>query len=671
MRFVLEAWRARRRRLQLQQLLLLAVRCLIPVVLGLALAQPLLSNDGLFGTSGTIVHLVIDNSMASGGLDDTGETPLDRHQAEAYAVIESLNQGDEVGVIPLSQIHQRHSIPAQRDHSAVREGIKRITTTHGPANLSQALDEVARRITSDTSQSHRVVLLSEFREGSGRIDEPLPPDLFQSDRIQLEYTAPATTSIEQVRIIDVTPLRRLALRQGGVESLASQSLVRLERDGEQLPETTTTLTAMSSSGRQTSRQVNWQGGVRDVVVDFLLPVDVEDGGVSPIRIEVGVAAPAQQRHLLVEMQDVLRVVILDRERLGRDQLPLELDSANWLQRALRPTTELPIEIRNIDPAAIVSGDLLDVDAVFLLRPDLLQTEGWRDIEAFHGHGGLVMVMPPGDRAVHGWTDTMIETMNLDWSFSPETQLLDPPEGLVVTDSDDSVLRIIGAELPNLLEPVEVHQILEVDPGLGGSVSLRTDTGRPLLVTESKPGRGTLLLLTTSPRLDWTSLPAKPLMVPLIQESLRGGLHLGRGKQSIVVGRPLLQSEQDWTHGELRHPDGTSILLDDSEAVIDRPGSWLLIGENGVHDGRIVANVDPTGGDLDRQSAEAVEAWLAETGSWSVMNEQVKAAGPGRSLVWILLSILAVLLVLESLLSRWFSPRGTDAMSTIGYAGATS
>ncbi|HBS28811.1 MAG TPA: hypothetical protein DEB06_05030, partial [Phycisphaerales bacterium] len=43
MKFLLEAYRKHRRRLQLEEWLLLLVRCLVVLLLGLALAGPLLS----------------------------------------------------------------------------------------------------------------------------------------------------------------------------------------------------------------------------------------------------------------------------------------------------------------------------------------------------------------------------------------------------------------------------------------------------------------------------------------------------------------------------------------------------------------------------------------------------------------------------------------------------
>ena len=671
MRFILEAWQARRRRLQLQQILLLLVRCLVPVVLGLALAQPMLSNSNLFGGGGTTVHLVIDNSMTATALDESGDQAIERHRRAALDMIESLDRGDEVSLFPLSTLARQHVIPAQRDHAAVSAAVKRLSATHGSANLAAALEDVGNRIAGDTARAHRVILFSDFREGSGRIDEPLPSNIFESEKVQLEYSAPADWPVEQVRIIDVQPLRRLALREGGIEGLASQSLVQLERDGERLPATITTLTAVTPSGRTTSRQVDWVTGQRETVVDMPLPIEALDGDISPIRVEVGDTLAAQQRHLLVELQDVLRVVILDRERLGRDQLTLELDAATWLERALRPSEKLPIEVRRLDPAAMVDGDLMDADAVFVLRPDLLQGSGWQVLDDFRREGGLVTVSPPGDRPMHSWTEAMREVMDLDWTFEVEASDLDPPEGLVVADSDESVLRIIGTELPTLLDPVLINRVLEVDPGINGVVSLRTDSGLPVLVTESAPGRGTLLLLATALRLDWTSLPAKPLMVPLIQEILRGGLNMSRGKRHVTVGESGQHSELMAGQGEMRHPDGTSLFLDDPEASIDRPGVWLLLGDDGTHRGRIVANVDPNAGDLDRQAAEAIGGWLGETGRWTPISTLTTIQSANRSLVWILLGVLAGLLLLESLLSRWFSPRNNDASVLSGIAGAAS
>ena len=67
MRFLIEALRRYRWRLQLEQFLLLAARCLILLLLGAALARPILDATGLLEAAGSrVVWLVIDNGLASG-----------------------------------------------------------------------------------------------------------------------------------------------------------------------------------------------------------------------------------------------------------------------------------------------------------------------------------------------------------------------------------------------------------------------------------------------------------------------------------------------------------------------------------------------------------------------------------------------------------------------------
>ncbi|HRP64091.1 MAG TPA: BatA domain-containing protein, partial [Phycisphaerales bacterium] len=109
MRFLLEAIRKHKRRLQLQQILLLATRCLIVLLLGAALARPILSQAGLLARGGNrAVYLVIDNSMASGLAPDRAHeflavartpTGLGRDQAHpGHAVVVELAPADLQGM---------------------------------------------------------------------------------------------------------------------------------------------------------------------------------------------------------------------------------------------------------------------------------------------------------------------------------------------------------------------------------------------------------------------------------------------------------------------------------------------------------------------------------------------------------------------------------------------
>src|SRR4051812_6958961 len=71
MRFLMEAYKRHKRRLRLEQLLLLAARCLLVALIGLALGRPLLRAAGVIGGRGAIVaYLLVDNSLTGSAVGD-------------------------------------------------------------------------------------------------------------------------------------------------------------------------------------------------------------------------------------------------------------------------------------------------------------------------------------------------------------------------------------------------------------------------------------------------------------------------------------------------------------------------------------------------------------------------------------------------------------------------
>src|SRR6478735_2909634 len=92
MRFLLEAYRQNRRRIRMEQLLLLAARCLVVALAGLAIARPLLGQAGLLGGRGAVtLYLLVDNGLASSALDESGKPALERHKARAAALLDQLD----------------------------------------------------------------------------------------------------------------------------------------------------------------------------------------------------------------------------------------------------------------------------------------------------------------------------------------------------------------------------------------------------------------------------------------------------------------------------------------------------------------------------------------------------------------------------------------------------
>ncbi|MCH7960804.1 MAG: BatA domain-containing protein [Planctomycetes bacterium] len=155
MRFLLEAYRKHKRRLRLEQLLLLATRCLLIACLALALGRPILGAAGLLGgREATTLYLLIDNSLASSATGADGRTALDRHIQLARRTIEQLDSasGDRVALLALGGPAEAIVLPPTSDTSAVRALIEDLTPTDSAMDLTGAAERVRTHLAETDAQ---------------------------------------------------------------------------------------------------------------------------------------------------------------------------------------------------------------------------------------------------------------------------------------------------------------------------------------------------------------------------------------------------------------------------------------------------------------------------------------------------------------------------------------
>ena len=105
MRFLLEAYRQQRKRTRLEQLLLLAARCLLVALLALAIGRPQGAGQNEWGGSGPrTIFIVIDNSLASGVRRADGTTELAEHKDAEAKLLKTLSaaRGDRAGLVSMA-----------------------------------------------------------------------------------------------------------------------------------------------------------------------------------------------------------------------------------------------------------------------------------------------------------------------------------------------------------------------------------------------------------------------------------------------------------------------------------------------------------------------------------------------------------------------------------------
>lgn len=435
----------------------------------------------------------------------------------------------------------------------------------------------------------------------------------------------------------------------------------------------------------------------------------------------------------VEVRDALRVGIVAPRRFGPRERVDRLDASEWLRLALRPTDDSSIEVTEIDPTLLDGARLAGLDAVCIPRPDLLASEHWPRLRLFLEGGGVVVVMPPTEVQVHLWPDAMVKELGLGWRVAREAKTYGgegaPPAtiapGIEMADARGDLLAAIRKEIPDLVKPVNVWRALPVEADRNEARRLLTlDDGTPFLISRPYSGapaspapasgadaanqntpattggdRGLIVYLASPPDLNWTDLPAKPLMVPLMQELIQEGIGQAHGSWWAIAGtRPVAPGRSEElrpielrggapVRGANAEDTTASAIVPVDEAgmagvPLRRTGLWRAVDDRGGVRGVVAVNPDTRGSSTQAQDPVAVADWLARASSdgkvaWIEDAEGVNTPpdsdaatapladllapqSPGSPISLPLLIAALVIAIFELWLARWASHAETPA-----------
>ncbi|MDD5349389.1 MAG: BatA domain-containing protein, partial [Chthoniobacteraceae bacterium] len=152
MRFLQASVQKNQRRMNIEDLLLLALRCLMLILLALALARPIIGHvgDAGAGKGGETAVIALDNSYSMGH-SDSSASRFDQARAAAEQVIDSLPAGSSVAVLLFSDV-VRAAIPEPTydlnlARKVVRDAPLSARTTDVQAVLRQAMETLGRHTT--------------------------------------------------------------------------------------------------------------------------------------------------------------------------------------------------------------------------------------------------------------------------------------------------------------------------------------------------------------------------------------------------------------------------------------------------------------------------------------------------------------------------------------------
>lgn len=685
MRFLMEAYRKQRKRMQVEKLLLLLVRCLVVLLAGLALSGPMLggcSSGGmsLSGDSGRVVYLVIDDALSSQTREAAGETRLAGLKREALSVIDEMDVNDRAVIVRMARPVTLALDEPTSDTEQLRETVESIESRSSRGDLIGALGQVdaSMRSLGLSDGSAVVVLLSDFPRSADYFETNLPPELEDLGRRASIVTALPPTGTANLQVSSLVPRRwvvvaeadgstvvggRVELTRFGGISEVSRAVLEVKvstLDGEVLAEST--------------RPVTWPVGERTRGANFDLPVQVSADDVAGVGRELVVSAQLMPgveaagldvlsaddlARSVVRLRDHLRVAVVD---AGEDVNPNagEFEPAQWVRAALSPggvSSAGSFEVTSVLPTSLSRDALLAQDAAMVLRPEQLTLRGWERLHDFAKQGGLVWVFPPAIVDWEAdWAMTMQRQFDLPWDFG---------EGLMVTyqPADGSTQQ--SARVDETTAPPKALEFLAADwreklgwwtlrswlplstPDEDRWVVLKTDDpavperDKPVILAERSIGDGSLVFSAVPLDTRFTNLPIRALFVPLMHDTLRGVLGASSGRPVFVAGdTPRL--DRSWRGvGELTRigsvsGQGVDEQTDEPSLLITSDGDTVglrsAVQTTGLYRGTssgasrlLVVNPDASAGDTFG-GQQSIELLLDRMGGWAYLDASRDAGG---------------------------------------------
>jgi hypothetical protein len=162
MQFLEASLASRNRRILFEELVLMALRCLLLAALAFALARPFLKGRILVADTGDAqdVALVLDGSMSM-RLDFSGKSNFQRAIDEAHQLVEVCRPNDAICLVLAGPTAQAPIPSPVSDHRTVHEALNELKPPGGSLAVVEALYQATLALAGGNNPAKKIILLSD------------------------------------------------------------------------------------------------------------------------------------------------------------------------------------------------------------------------------------------------------------------------------------------------------------------------------------------------------------------------------------------------------------------------------------------------------------------------------------------------------------------------------
>lgn len=537
MRYLKLTIQRNRRRIQLEQLLLLLLRTALIILLVGIVARPILNAAGLsrwLGDDTRTSHILVLDDSLSMGVSTSGKTAFQHAIDLATQAVEDIGQKDRFTLA----LSSRPDAPLLRevdlaDRSEAFNLLARLQTTETLTSWASTLKAVDRLVQSSTFPTRTVTIITDLRR-RGWEDEVAAPSNWDGKRVRVRIIDVGANAVRQVSIERLTRVDRLALvgtpiRWEATLRNASDSLLE-------------------------NLEATWQidGQPNQITLPSLTPGETVQLPLTAIfqepgRHHVSLKLPHDdllgdnQRWDVVTVKENLRLMLVDGEPSAdvfqgeTDFLGLALSLAIGDSKAFQvetvTETEWPVAAKS-NPDLLVLANVASIDA------------GQRDQLRKLVESGMGLVIFPGDQVD---PENYNRLLYADGSgllpVQLDSQLDEVTAGILLEENSPSAVDALRQLSPAALGRIKISKHYQVrlpeNPPEGFRVLARwNDAAASPALCEKMIGRGKVLLWTITADKSWSDWPTEPSYVLAMRETAKAIARADEGRNDMTAGEVL-------------------------------------------------------------------------------------------------------------------------------------
>lgn len=512
------------RQVQWESILLLILRCLIPVLLAICLARPVLTQSRVTGGTGSLaLLLLLDNSLSM--MQSDGEsTVFDAAQNELGKIVGS-HRSAEFGLWTTGCAPRDRIVGATLDPDRVQRVIEGVRVGEGGNAIAESILAGIAAVSQMNNPNKHIVLASDFRDVDWQAFESIQlasiRDRLAANEspIQLSFLALAQPSAEPAA-------RNLSIRFSDSQAWGDAS------DGVALGEPTNFVLELESHADAPKESVRVVFGA-DGLELANQTVDVVAGGLERVSFTCQFDQPGwHSLSARIDAQDALsaddtcfQVVEVGRPKrvllVASKSNPGSAAGVKFLQLALAPfranqRQRNRFEVTVLDAAEVSTEEITkDVEAVVLVGASEVSDAIADRLAEYVAQGGGLVVFPEEALNVGWYNQRWVEQMPLlPAKFAVEkvggqlevlNERIQYPRLDVFNRAESGRLADLRFRTWQPLEPTDEQNVV-----------LRFSDGSPLLVIHPF-GEGKVAMLAVSAADRWSNLPLEPVFVTLMQQ----------------------------------------------------------------------------------------------------------------------------------------------------------